>query len=142
VRFRTPLKDSRDLVFVFAAIAVGMACGVQFHVFAAIFAAFMFAIVLGFHHWRFGELASNGYVVKLRIDGAVRERVGELLAELCQRFSVVSVSRTDTETDVEEVIYEVELKRGISYQGLVQRLNQSVSPQAINVLVGEGNVNV
>jgi hypothetical protein len=35
VRFRTPLKDSRDLVFVFAAIAVGMACGVQFHVFAA-----------------------------------------------------------------------------------------------------------
>ena len=41
-----------------------------------------------------------------------------------------------------EVIYEVELKRGISYQGLVQRLNQSVSPQAINVLVGEGNVNV
>jgi hypothetical protein len=81
-------------------------------------------------------------VVKLRIDGAVRERVGELLAELCQRFSVVSVSRTDTETDVEEVIYEVELKRGISYQGLVQRLNQSVSPQAINVLVGEGNVNV
>ena len=43
---------------------------------------------------------------------------------------------------MEEVIYEVELKRGISYQGLVQRLNQSVSPQAINVLVGEGNVNV
>ena len=142
VRFRTPLKDSRDLVFVFAAIAVGMACGVQFHVFAAIFAVFMFAIVLGFHHWRFGELSSNGYVVKLRIDGAVREKVGELLSELCQRFSVVSVSRTDAEGEIEEVIYEVELKRGISYQGLVQRLNQSVSPQAINVLVGEGNVNV
>ncbi len=142
VRFRTPLKDSRDLVFVFAAIAVGMACGVQFHVFAAIFTAFMIAIVLAFHYLRFGEIANNGYVVKLRIDGAVRERVGELLSELCQRFSVVSVSRTDSEAGIEEVIYEVEMKRGISYQGLVQRLNQSVSPQAINVLVGEGNVNV
>lgn len=142
VRFRTPLKDSRDLVFVFAAIAVGMACGVQFHVFAAIFTAFMFAIVMAFHYWRFGEIANNGYVVKLRIDGAVREKVGELLSELCRRFSVVSVSRTDSEADIEEVIYEVELKRGVSYQGLVQRLNQSVSPQAINVLVGEGNVNV
>ena len=142
VRFRTPLKDSRDLVFVFAAIAVGMACGVQFHVFAAIFTVFMFAIVLAFHHWRFGELTNNGYVVKLRIEGSVRERVGELLSELCQRFSVVSVSRTDIDRDIEEVIYEVELKRGISYQGLVKRLNQSVAPQAINVLVGEGNVNV
>jgi hypothetical protein len=81
-------------------------------------------------------------VVKLRIDGAVREMVGELLSELCKRFSVVSVSRTDAEAEIEEVIYEIELKRGISYQGLVQRLNQGVSPQAINVLVGEGNVNV
>lgn len=72
VRFRTPLKDARDLVFVFAAIAVGMACGVQFHAFAAIFTVFLFALVLGFHYLGFGELANSGYVVKLRIDGAMR----------------------------------------------------------------------
>lgn len=142
VRFRTPLKDARDLVFIFAAIAVGMACGVQFHVFAAIFTVFMFAIVLGFHYWRFGDLPTNGYVVKLRIDGSARESVGELLGELCQRFSVVSVSRTDPNKQIEDVIYEVELRRGVTYSGLVQRLNQAVAPQSINVLVGEGNVHV
>ncbi len=142
VRFRTPLKDPRDLVFIFAAIAVGMACGVQFHVFAAIFTVFMFVIVLGFHHWRFGELPTSGYVVKLRINASAREHVGEILGELCQRFSVVSVSRTEADKDTEEVIYEVELKRGVTYTGLVQRLNKTIAPLSINVLVGEGSVSV
>ena len=142
VRFRTPVKDARDLVFLFAAIAVGMACGVQFHVFAAIFTVFLFAIVLSFHYLNFGELPANGYVVKLRIDGTARDRVGALLAELCRRFSVVSVSRTDPAKETEEIIYEVELKRGVTYDSLVQRLNQTVAPQSISILVGEGNVNV
>ena len=55
---------------------------------------------------------------------------------------MVSVSRTELDKDTEEVIYEVELKRGITYTGLVQRLNKSIAPLSINVLVGEGNVNV
>ncbi len=142
VRFRTPLKDARDLVFVFAAIAVGMACGVQFHAFAAIFTVFLFALVLGFHYLGFGELANSGYVVKLRIDGAVRDRTGKTLGELCKRFSVVSVSRNDPADQVEEVIYEIELKSGVTYAKLVQRLNQVVAPHSINILAGEGNVNV
>lgn len=142
VRFRTPLKDSRDLVYVFASIAVGMACGVQFHIFAAIFTGFLFAIVLGFHFLRFGELAHSAYVVKLRIDDGVRDKVDELLSEHCKRYSVVSVSRSDAEASTQEVVYEIELKRGANYQGLVRRLTQSVGPEVINVLVGEGNVNV
>ena len=55
---------------------------------------------------------------------------------------LTTVSRSDPADDIEEVIYEIELKRGITYEGMVQRLSKAVSPQAINVLVGEGNVNV
>jgi hypothetical protein len=141
VRFRTPVKDSRDLVFVFAAIAVGMACGTQFHVFGAIFTAFLAAILLGFHFWRFGELPHSGYVVKMRINGSDKERVAELCAELCKRYSVVSVSRPNGD-DIEDVIYEVELKRGIAYRDLLERLTSAVRPLSVNLLVGEGNVNV
>ena len=141
VRFRTPVKDSRDLVFVFAAIAVGMACGTQFHIFAAIFTAFMCAILLGFHYLRFGELAHKGYVLKLRINGSDKDRVAELCTELCKRYSVVSITRPNG-GEVEDVIYEVELKRGVAYKDLLERLTVAVKPQSVNVLVGEGHVNV
>ncbi len=140
VRFRTPVKDARDLVFVFAAIAIGMACGTQFHVFAAIFTAFVAGLLLVFYYWGFGDLPNKGYVVKMRINGADKDRVAELCGQLCKRFSVVSITRSQGE-DLEDVIYEVELKRGVAYKDLLERLTKAIHPESVNVLVGEGNVN-
>ena len=140
VRFRTPVKDARDLVFVFAAIAIGMACGTQFHVFAAIFTAFVAGLVLVFYYWGFGDLPNKGYVVKMRINGSDKDRVAELCGQLCKRFSVVSITRSNGD-DVEDVIYEVELKRGVAYKDLLERLTKAIKPESVNVLVGEGNVN-
>ena len=140
VRFRTPVKDARDLAFVFAAIAIGMACGTRFHVFAAIFTAFVAGLVLVFYYWGFGDLPNKGYVVKMRINGSDKDRVAELCGQLCKRFSVVSITRSNGD-DVEDVIYEVELKRGVAYKDLLERLTKAIQPESVNVLVGEGNVN-
>ncbi len=140
VRFRTPVKDPRDLVFVFAGIAVGMACGVQFHIFAVIFTAVMAVLLLGFHFLNFGEISSEGYVLRVRVKQGERDRVTEVCERNCKRVAVVSVSRVGKE-DVEEVIYEVELKRGVTYSQLMERLNETEAPLSINILVGEGSVN-
>ena len=140
VRFRTPVKDARDLVFVFAAIAIGMACGTQFHVFAAIFTVFVAVLVLVFYYWGFGELPNKGYVVKMRIKGSDKDRVADLCGQMCKRYSVVSITRSNGD-DVEDVIYEVELKRGVAYKDLLERLTKAIQPESVNVLVGEGNVN-
>ena len=51
VRFRSTLKDARDLVFIFLAIAVGFACGVQTMILAAILSV-LFNFVLMFT-WRY-----------------------------------------------------------------------------------------
>jgi uncharacterized membrane protein YhiD involved in acid resistance len=140
VRFRTPVKDARDLVFVFAAIAIGMACGTQFHVFAAIFTVFVAGLVLVFYSWGFGELPNKGYVVKMRIKGSDKDRVADLCRQLCKRYSVVSITRSNGD-GVEDVIYEVELKRGVAYKDLLERLTKVIQPESVNLLVGEGNVN-
>jgi len=141
VRFRTPVKDSRDLVFVFAAIAVGMAAGTQFYVFAAIFTAVVVILMLGFHFAKFGEMPHKGYVIKVRLKSGDKEQVAELCRSLCKRFAIVSISRPDS-GDLEDVIYEIELKRGIAYKELLDRLSKAISPLSINILVGEGNVTV
>ena len=141
VRFRTPIKDSRDLVFIFAAIAVGMACGVQFFVLAAIFTVTMIVFVFAFHYWRFGELSDNGYVLRVQIHGNQRDNLSEAVSKLCKRSAIVSISRLNQTDDVEDIIYEVELKRGVHYEALVDNLAKQVNPLSINVLVGESSVN-
>lgn len=142
VRFRTPVKDTRDLVFLFAAIAVGMACGTRFYLFAAIFTAFMAALLLGFHYLKFGDLTSKGYVLKLRVNAADRDKITSLCRELCERCSIVSISRLSQDGELEDIIYEVELKRSVEYSDLLDHLSSAVNPLSVSILVGEGNVNV
>ena len=142
VRFRTPVKDTRDLVFLFAAIAIGMACGTRFYLFAAIFTAFMVALLLAFHFLDFGELPSKGYVLKMRLNAADRDRVTRLCQDFCTRCSIVSISRLNENGGIEDVIYEIMLKKGTEYSELIDRLSASAEPLSITVLVGEGNINV
>ncbi len=141
VRFRTPVKDSRDLVFVFAAIAIGMACGTQFIIFAAIFTAFVAALLVAFRFLKFGEMPNQTYVLKLRIKSGDKERVGEICRDFCRRHSILSINRVN-DSEVEDVVYEVELKRGSHYRSFIDRLSSSVNPASVNILVGEGQVTV
>lgn len=140
VRFRTPIKDSRDLVYVFAAIAIGMACGTKFLQFAAIFVAFVVVIQVAFYFGRFGGIENRGYVLKLRVNGADRDRLSSACLDMCRRSNIVSISRAADADGVEDVIYEVDLKRGVKYSEFVEHLTRSVKPLSINLLVGEGTV--
>lgn len=142
VRFRTPVKDSRDLVFVFSAIAVGMACGVQFYLYATIFTAFMVALVTAFHFLNFGELSQDGYVLKMQIPTDKRDAVAQICKEMCKRASIISMNRLGQAEDIEDVVYEVELKKGVKYTDLVDRLSSAGDVRSINVLVGESSVSV
>ncbi len=67
VRFRNPVKDSRDLIFLFMAMAVGMATGTQFYFFAIFFTGFASLIMLLFHYFDFGEAAREAMVLKVKI---------------------------------------------------------------------------
>lgn len=141
VRFRTPVKDTKDLVFLFAGIAVGMACGTRFYEFAAMFVGAMIIVVLAMHYWRFGDVKEEGYVLKMRMRAGDRDSIAKLCGDMCDRISVVSVSRMESGDDMEDVVYEVHLKRGVNYTELVEKLSQAVNPLSVSLLVGEGTVN-
>jgi uncharacterized membrane protein YhiD involved in acid resistance len=142
VRFRTPVKDSRDLVFIFSAIAVGMACGVQFYMYATIFTVFMAILVAAFHFLNFGELDQDGYVLKMQIPTGKCDAVAETCNDLCKRASIISRNRLGQGGGMEDVVYEVELKRGVKYDDLVDRLASTAEVRSINVLVGESSISV
>lgn len=141
VRFRTPVKDSRDLIFVFAAIAIGMAAGTGFYLYAIVFIAFMGAVLLIFHYFKFGDLEHRTYVLKLRISPADKDTISDLCKEHCRHFAVVSISRSSEESELEDVVYEVELKPRVNYTDFIDQIREKANPESVNLLVGEGAVN-
>lgn len=73
IRFRTPVKDTRDASFVFLALAAGMGTGVGLYVETAIGIAFIGAAMAVIRVSRIGMRAKGEVLVKFSIPGAVGE---------------------------------------------------------------------
>lgn len=96
VRFRTTMRDPRDIIFVFAALGVGFACGTFAYA----------AAVLGTAMFSFGSfvLHYTGYGSRSQPDGLLRfvapqggttqEAIAKVLGTHCRVFSLVTLRET------------------------------------------------
>lgn len=104
VRFRTAIKDSRDTVYIFWTIIVGICCGVGDYVVAGIGSAFVFLLLLVF-----GAIKNNNrMLVIIRAD---RSKEAQIQAVMYKFFGAKAVLRVKNSTDTSiEFIYEITAK--------------------------------
>ena len=101
VRFRTAIKDSRDTVYIFWSIIVGICCGVGDYLVAAVGSAVVFLIIL-----ILGCIKSdNRMLLILRAD---RGKTAAIKAQVYQLFRGKAVLRVENTTEeTVELIYEL-----------------------------------
>ena len=101
VRFRTAIKDSRDTIYIFWTVIVGICCGVGDYVVAAVGSAVTFLILL-----IFGMIKSDNRM--LLIIRASRKRQSVIQAHIFQTFSHKAILRVrNTDEENVEFIYEI-----------------------------------
>jgi len=67
IRFRTPVKDTKDTAFVFFALAIGMAAGTGTHIIAIVGTAIIGLIILIIHRFRLGEIKGSDFLLRFRL---------------------------------------------------------------------------
>ena len=104
VRFRTAIKDSRDTVYIFWTIIVGICCGVGDFVVAGIGSGFVFVILL-----ILGAIKNNNRMLVI-IRGS-RTKEAQIQAVMYKFFGAKAVLRVKNTTDTSiEFIYEITQK--------------------------------
>jgi uncharacterized membrane protein YhiD involved in acid resistance len=110
VRFRTPIRDPRDIIFLFCALAVGIACGAQ---------VFMISI-LGTLFFCFAALflAWSPFASRREFEGLLRfmlpaggrgiERLTEITGQYCSTVEMIAM-REAIQGEVLEYSYQVRL---------------------------------
>ena len=110
VRFRTPIRDPRDIIFLFASLAIGISCGAQ---------VFMIAI-LGMIFFCFAAifLAWSPFASRREFEGLLRfmlpaggrgiERLTEIAGQYCSSCEMVAM-REAIQGEVLEYSYQVRL---------------------------------
>ena len=140
IRFRTPIKDSRDTAFLFLSVAVGITVGVQNAMLAVVgtgvsllVASYMFSV-------RFGQRIDSDAVVRFtqqQDDGSASEgdsRLRQVLRHYCKTFALVSM-RDGRKPTTLDVSYQVMLREPESHRALVTDLHQVAGIANVNLLM-------
>lgn len=138
VRFRTTLRDPRDIIFVFAALGVGMACGTQAYG-AAIAGAAIFALGSILLHF-------TGYGARQQADALLRfvapadtsadRAVALALREHCRTFSLVTLRETAQGTAMEHA-YQISARDPERRTDLVLRLQEIPGMRNVTLMLQE-----
>jgi|TARA_B110000046_G_C12961210_1_gene384646 uncharacterized membrane protein YhiD involved in acid resistance len=142
IRFRNPVKDSRDVAFIFTSMAIGMASGTGFYLYALIFTLFFAFLALLFHRYKFGESSVAFYVIRIRMETDCRDILEAKLADVCTTFSVISIDRRAGQNEVDDFVYELNLRDNQKYESVVRQLSDISKSISVTLLLGESSVNV
>lgn len=148
IRFRTVVRDARDMVFVFLSLICGMAAGFGFYGTAVIGAVAANLIALYLHLTGFGAWYSGEGMVRFRVEAAALDG-GTLESQLrafCRRFSVISIDETPSMEAGAPVMcqcaYKVRLKDPDRSPDFVRALKEICRADAVHLLVEQQNEEV
>jgi uncharacterized membrane protein YhiD involved in acid resistance len=122
VRFRNTLKDSRDLLFVFTSLAVGVACGVQTFAIALVGTAVFSMAMIYVSFSSFGSRRQFDAVLRVQLPaGALESRTfNEVLKRHCRSFVLINLRELNG--NAQEHVYHVRLLRPDSKSTLLGEL--------------------
>lgn len=143
VRFRTNVPDSRDMIFVFAALAAGVATGVRsYHV--AVLGALAFAGAAYALNWE-SEKARRRFDGMLRFwvrrDSAAWDEVQSALHQHCDNVVLVAM-RELAQGDTIEYAYQFKLKRAATRDQLFKAMGAVPGTSGITLMVEDAHTEI
>ncbi len=141
IRFRTNFKDSRDIVFIFASLAVGVSCGVNGFEIAIVGAvAFIIAAFLLFIS-PFGESSYFDGMIRFNLENDTnsKEQLEKTLKKYCKSFALITL-RDMAQGNRLDYAYQVKLKGNVRQDDFVGELNNISTIAGINFMMQEATV--
>ncbi len=143
IRFRTNLRDPRDLVFLFASLGMGVACGVQSYATAIIGAIVFCLIVFVLYISPFGTRRKHDGLVRFQIPTGpdASAAVTNILQAYTRNFVLVTM-RNVAQGQVVDYAYQVKLSDPMANQTLIQQLEMIDGIRGITYMNQEATVEV
>lgn len=134
IRFRTPIKDTRDMVFLFWVIAVGLGAGTYNWAIVAVTTPIIAVIVALLYFFRYGTSKNEDYVLVVSGTGDYgKEAMEKVLGEYARDYRVRSY---DVEGSAWEVIFEMRFAAPETHpaDGLVSGIREQTGVTKVSLL--------
>jgi len=125
IRFRTAVKDPRDLSFIFLTIAIGLACSTSDYLLATAGTLSICAVLLILHYVQFGNMTSTDFTLTFCLNSP--DKVAQFQEVAKEMFSQI-VLRSSAQIDDQyyEYVFMVYPHRSTSVESTVTTLKARV----------------
>jgi len=141
VRFRTPVRDTRDLAFLFACLGIGIACGSAVYG-VAIIGSVMFCGAALLLHWSpFASRRQHEALLRFVLppDSASEEAVKRIMRDTCSAFTLIAM-REVHQGELVEHCYQIRLLDPTYQSIIISRLGAIEDLTEPNLLLHRSTV--
>ena len=141
IRFRTVFKDPRDIIFMFASLAVGISCGVYGYGVAVVGAAGFCSAALLLFYSPFGQARAYDGMLRFNISTEMNERstIETIMRTNCKRFVLITL-RELAQGNRLEYAYHIKLKNAKKKEEFVGKLKTIKDLKELNLMLQETTV--
>ena len=124
IRFRTPVKDTRDTAFVFFALAIGMATGTGAHILAVVGTVIISLIILIIHGFRLGEIKGSDFLLRfrLRTSSGNDKTYQDVFNKYLRKSTLINMTTLEQGARM-ELAFNITFKKAYQQQQFLRELN-------------------
>jgi len=138
IRFRNVVKDTRDIVFIFCTLVVGMAAGSQRYAIAILGTVLLSLITIYLHLTGFGTHQPHNGFLRFGLRGHVGpgHPVISILKRFCGSFTLISV-QDSSEKPVAEYAYQLMVRNAAKNEQMLAELEKVEGIETIDLTMQE-----
>jgi uncharacterized membrane protein YhiD involved in acid resistance len=124
IRFRTAVRDVQDIVFIFFALAVGMASGVGLHAIAIASSVAICLVMIVLVTFNFGTPGKTEFILQLVYAPSPETNIiiSDILKKCCRRVRLVNM-KNQGENGKLDALYQFTFKRKFKNTDLIKELS-------------------
>ena len=137
IRFRTVVRDPRDMMFLFAALGLGIACGAGMYPVAIAGCILVSSAIVLLHFAPFATRRRHEAMLRFLVeadDDSARENVDRIMAECCSAYMLIAM-REAVQGDLLEYSYQIRLIDPSYQVDLVKKMEALDSVAEVNLVM-------
>jgi len=143
IRFRTAVRDTLDIIFIFYALAIGMASGVGLHGTAIGGTLIVSLVIIVLVKSRMANPRKEQFLLQMNYRPATdfESEINSLLQKFCKHVKLISIKSIEKDLLV-EAIFQIDIKRNQDGNELVSHLNKNGNILSVNMFFDEVDSNL
>lgn len=143
IRFRNALKESRDVGYMFLAMAIGMACGTRYWALAISCTTIVSAAIVLMYRFEFFEKRVVERILRVQVPAGVDHDnlLFPVFRELLDEQRLISAESVPGD-DLQEFVFSVVPRRGVDSEELIEALRQVNGKNRVSLVVGQHEVDL